>query len=75
MDEICIENENFTRTGQFYTKITIDGKIMRIVCNYNPLKFQDVKVWAAMENNTQYHPVANAKIRNLLINGEKTTIH
>ena len=66
-------NEKFTRTGRFYTKLTIDGQILRLMCNYNPLKFEDVNVWAAMKNNTEY-PVANAKIRNLIVNGEKLMI-
>ena len=80
--------DKFTRTGTFYTKVTIDGQILGIVCNANPLTFQDVKVWAALPNSTQYYPlqnllyykkiyppVANAKIRNFLINGEKLTLH
>ena len=76
----------FTGTGRFFTKVTIDGQTLGIVGNnYNPLEFHNVKVWAAMQNSTKYYwgqrqssgtlPVANAKIRNLLINGEKITIH
>lgn len=65
--------EKFTKTGRFYTKLTIDGQILRLMCSYNPLKFEDVNVWAAMENNTEY-PVANAKIRNLIVNGEELMI-
>ena len=68
----CIEK--FTRTGRFYTKVTIDGHILGLVCRPNPVGFPYVNVWAAMENNTKY-PVANARIRNLFINGEKLTIH
>ena len=66
--------EDFTRTGRFYTKVTIDGQIMGIECYRNPQIFQDVKVWAALPNRTFYH-VANAKIRNLSINGEQLTLH
>ena len=84
---IC--DEKSTRTGRFFTKVAIDGKTLGIVCNnYNPLEFHNVKVWAAMQNSTKFGvyywgqwqgrrtlPAANAKIRNLLINGEKITIH
>ena len=72
-NEICYENH--TTTGRFYSKFTIDGQILGIECNNHPLIFQDVKVWAAMQNTTWGYPVANAKIRNLSINGEKLTIH
>ena len=60
---------SFTKTGRFYTKVTINGQIAGIVRNKNPLKFKDVKVWASMQNTTQYPvaPVADAKIRNLSI--------
>ena len=80
---------NLTRTGIYYTSVNVDGQILGI--NYgglknhyicpsttfnirNPHKFQDVNIWAGMWNKTQ-QPAANAKIRNLLINGEHLSIY
>ena len=50
-----------------------------------PVKFQDVNVWAAIPKPTpaidqfpfhsNQHPAANAKIRNLFIDGKKLTFH
>ena len=67
---------SFTKTGRFYTKVTINGQNLGLVRNHNPLKFKDVKVWAPMQNTTLlYSPVADAKIRNLSINGDKLTVN